>query len=472
METKKKSIRRSVISGCVMFVVLLGVFLALQSYVLFSRSLYESCDELLSGVIAHVERAIDMDAIETCIRTRESSEKIEQLQQVVDRMVDEFHLLYIYICIPADDGTGTMTSVIASTSEAERAAGDDESWGVMHVDEDSYKPEELLPYREAWANSPKTSSFEGNSEYGLCYTMCKPLVSADGETVALLCADLAVDDLHRNVDDFVGGNLALTFAIGALLVLALLIVLYRRAIGPILLLENGTRRVMNAQQEAQALSQLAQEAESVHTDNELETLSAAIAQMSHEMQSYVEETEKRVRSAEEAAEGMALVAYRDPLTHVKNRAAYNAKEAELEVDIVNGRAEFGIVMLDLNHLKKINDTYGHERGNHYIIGGCAVMCSVYDHSPVYRVGGDEFVVVLEGEDYRERERLLEQLRRRLRETSGDLGVEPWERYSAATGMAVFDGAVDRSVSQVFRRADESMYFNKQQMREGRDSGSA
>ena len=104
------------------------------------------------------------------------------------------------------------------------------------------------------------------------------------------------------------------------------------------------------------------------------------------------------------------IAYKDALTRVKNKAAYDEKTDSLSWDIMNLAARFGIVMVDLNFLKVINDKYGHDKGNEYIVGSCRVVCDTYVHSPVYRIGGDEFLVVLEGQDYDNREELLEQVK--------------------------------------------------------------
>jgi GGDEF domain-containing protein len=54
-------------------------------------------------------------------------------------------------------------------------------------------------------------------------------------------------------------------------------------------------------------------------------------------------------------------------------------------------------MFDLNDLKHINDRYGHERGDEYIVNCCRLICQVFKHSPVFRIGGDEFVALLRGE---------------------------------------------------------------------------
>ena len=134
--------------------------------------------------------------------------------------------------------------------------------------------------------------------------------------------------------------------------------------------------------------------------------------------------------------------------------------------IKQGIAEFAIVMVDLNHLKRINDTYGHKCGDQYITGACGIICDIYKHAPVFRVGGDEFVVVLMGESYEERDALLDEAIEKFRETACK-DAEPWQKYSAALGMAVYINEDNETVDEVFSRADENMYVQKMMMKANR-----
>ena len=90
----------------------------------------------------------------------------------------------------------------------------------------------------------------------------------------------------------------------------------------------------------------------------------------------------------------------DPLTGVKNRHAYLVAEERRNLQIAEQRApEFAIAILDVNDLKKINDTEGHKAGDQYIRDACRIVCEIFRHSPVFRLGGDEFAVIAQGGDY-------------------------------------------------------------------------
>ena len=168
-----------------------------------------------------------------------------------------------------------------------------------------------------------------------------------------------------------------------------------------------------------------------------------------------------VGSLKEYISGISDKAYRDALTMVKNAAAYAEATERLQSQIDDGTARFALVMADVNNLKLINDRYGHGRGDEYLCACCQLVCRVFDHSPVYRIGGDEFVVVLEREDYEARDELMVQLEERMAASQGNENL--WERVSIACGMAVREPD-DLSVETVFRRADQAMYERKREMK--------
>ena len=162
---------------------------------------------------------------------------------------------------------------------------------------------------------------------------------------------------------------------------------------------------------------------------------------------------------------MRELANKDALTGVKNKLAYDREtrrvEAEMEAD--KGK-RFGLVMIDLNFLKRINDTFGHEQGNIAIKKLCHIVCTIFAHSPVFRVGGDEFAVMLENDDYENADALVAELNATLENMAKDDTLEPWERVSAAIGFARYDAAADSSVANVFKRADREMYNRKKAMK--------
>ena len=155
------------------------------------------------------------------------------------------------------------------------------------------------------------------------------------------------------------------------------------------------------------------------------------------------------------------------LTEIFSFASNLEYPFSVDKKIAEGEVEFCIVMVDVNYLKRVNDTYGHERGNEYLINACRLTCSVFGEEHVYRVGGDEFVVVIEGEKVSLCRYFVEQFRAEMLRKNSNSLLEPWEKVSAAVGIAFYDSAVDKSADEVFKRADKEMYANKLAMKAAR-----
>ncbi|WP_303805680.1 GGDEF domain-containing protein [Ruminococcus flavefaciens] len=149
------------------------------------------------------------------------------------------------------------------------------------------------------------------------------------------------------------------------------------------------------------------------------------------------------------------MANKDFLTGVKNKRAYAQAEAELDDYIAKcTQPPFSVVVCDINGLKEVNDTKGHNAGDAFIRNACSIICNIFKHSPVFRIGGDEFAVIMKGSDYDERTHLMAELNKVL-EANKHNGM-----VILAAGISDFDPDMDMRVQDVFERADNLMYDNK------------
>ena len=158
----------------------------------------------------------------------------------------------------------------------------------------------------------------------------------------------------------------------------------------------------------------------------------------------------------------------DALTKVKNKGALSNRLDEMQEAIDSGAQEqaFAIGVFDCDQLKLINDRYGHDKGDIYLKKAAHIICEVFKHSPVFRMGGDEFAVILENEDYMDRDALLEQFDKTA-ETVNEAAAEPWEEVHISKGFAVFAPSEDSAVTDVMQRADQLMYENKRERKKQR-----
>ena len=154
-----------------------------------------------------------------------------------------------------------------------------------------------------------------------------------------------------------------------------------------------------------------------------------------------------------------LLAYRDSMTGLRNTTSYKVWMSDFDKEIQNGPADFGVIVLDVNYLKETNDKYGHDVGNKLIIAVGQLISSIFKRSPVFRIGGDEFLVILQNRDLEEYEELCAKF-------DSECGNEYIEAngenipISVARGVAMFDPEKDTKFIEVFNRADDAMYKHK------------
>ena len=180
--------------------------------------------------------------------------------------------------------------------------------------------------------------------------------------------------------------------------------------------------------------------------------------------------EKKASEEHELVDDLNKKVFVDALTNVRNKGAFNECLKELQGRINKSKESYPVAigMLDCDNLKKINDQYGHEKGDFYLKGASRLICHVFRHSPVFRIGGDEFAVVIENEDYRNMEGLIKSFYRRKRELC-ELAENEWDEVHISLGIAEYDPKQDNDINDTVRRADKIMYENKRVGKKHRNS---
>ncbi len=185
----------------------------------------------------------------------------------------------------------------------------------------------------------------------------------------------------------------------------------------------------------------------VHTKDEVGQLADSFRDMAEKLNAYIARIHK--------------LATTDSLTGADNKTAYAAAVAELEV-FSGAEAQYAVVVLDINGLKQTNDTKGHTSGDELITRCTGLIRQAFADCNVYRIGGDEFTVLLHGEHYEKRNEYMQALVAALEEdriSHGDT-VEV-----LAYGMAEHR-TEDKCYEDVFDRADAAMYQKKKEMKSG------
>lgn len=149
----------------------------------------------------------------------------------------------------------------------------------------------------------------------------------------------------------------------------------------------------------------------------------------------------------------------DYLTGIKNRNAFELYMCNLQVKEIYEK--LGFISIDLNNLKIVNDTLGHQTGDKYIKTCSDILKEMEsDDNILYRIGGDEFTFIIMNADLQKITNIRKNIIKKV--NLHNLGTEM--QISIAIGDAVYDAKLDEDLYATLKRADQDMYDNKKEMK--------
>ena len=314
------------------------------------------------------------------------------------------------------------------------------------------------------AENPVVPATITNEEvYGWLVTAGYP-VRYEGQVVGTICVDISMNDIKTKERSYVISTAIAMVLLALTMIIFALIYVNMGIVRPVRMLSDTAKNYCSENNDVvhHAFEEL-----SINTHDEIAELLSSMKQMESDMNSNINsliDTKVALKETEDKANTLQALATKDSLTGIRNKTAYDHEVVKLEEDLADGFNEFGLAMVDLNFLKRTNDTYGHEKGNISIRRLCMLVCEIFEHSPVFRIGGDEFIVILKNRDYRNVDSLITDFNNHLADVQKDDSLQPWEQISAAIGYAKFDKKIDSTVEDVFKRADKAMYDRKVEMK--------
>ncbi len=437
--------------------VIIIVLAVVLVYFRFERRLTEDYAKMGKSVTMLMSREIDPDRVVNYLNENFESEEYLAIRGKFEFLKENYpDVLYMYVYHFIPEG-----GVVIFDLDSEIGVDADPPGTIYDLDP------ALIPYRDALCRGEQIPVLTGDTDDGYMLTYMRPLFDSEGNYSCHVCVDFSMEKLHRQDIAFVM-NVLLLMVVTIILIAVIDITIMRMSVtGPLNRMKHATDQFAYENEEDHQHNIEIMEALEIRTGDEIEDLYHLFVTFMKNNLTYMQhlsKAENDIRDKEAKIGEISKEAYRDELTGVGSKAAYTRKIDEVNAKIAEGLNDFSVVMVDMNDLKRINDENGHEAGDSYIRGCCHLICETFKHSPVFRIGGDEFIAILTGQDYEIRYQLVGTLRGIFEEYCEREELDPWDRYSASVGMADHICG-ENTFELVFKRADLEMYREKKKFKE-------
>ena len=371
--------------------------------------------------------SVNGDILKTLTAEDKGTENYKLIENSLIVFRDHITLEYIY-CIgqkndnefiftidPSLDDPGKFGDPVVYTEALAKAAK-----GTPSVD--------ATPYQDAW---------------GRFYSAYSPIYDSDKNIVGIVGVDFAAEFYEKEMT----ANTSIIFAVFAVSLTASIIVLFA-----------STRQIRHG------FSQLYNEMSALSDDiNALTKNSPDNAAKEPEANDEITDIIFKTRSMHNVIRSYLVraksEARHDSMTGTGNRTLFSETVKEIDEKIANGTADFTISVFDINGLKATNDEYGHDEGDSLITDAAEVLKETFGKDVVYRIGGDEFIAILEETPLEEADNITEKLETRI-----DMLNKSEKRQqiplTISKGTVAYRKGVDKNFNAVFKRADTVMYHDK------------
>ena len=453
------SLRTKVLIILTLSSLLLSFSVSLISYLLFKDSSIDDRIKTVDGMVTVLVSEIDPARVDDYIyygRTLDDYKKLEEKFYAVKNSNSNIKYLYVYRF--SDEGCRVVFDLNTSDLEGDKAG--------MLIEFDK----SLYLYRDDLLAGRPIPPLITNDEYGHLLTLYKPVYDENGKCQCYAAIDFSMDILNNYTRIFIIKLLALFLGCFVFIFAIGLTFVENNIILPLNTMAYCARNFSydSAAAREENITQIKNL--KIKTGDEIENLYTSLLRTTVNISNYLKHLQlakNKVADMQVKVSAMDEIAHKDSLTGVKNKTAYAEDTALLDKKIASGDADFCIIMVDVNFLKRINDNYGHECGNTYLINACKFVCAIFGAEHVYRVGGDEFVVIIEGEKVSLCKYLVTQFKFEMERKNANDVLQPWEKVSAAVGVGYYEPNNDKTADEVFKRADKEMYANKLAMKAAR-----
>ncbi len=194
-----------------------------------------------------------------------------------------------------------------------------------------------------------------------------------------------------------------------------------------------------------------------HSENKITTRDE-LEELEHDIQTLMSNLTKEIRNREHVEQQLLQLATRDKLTGLFNRHKWD-EQITTHIKLAQRGYPFGLILLDVDYFKKINDQYGHPTGDKLLkILANELTARLRDIDLIFRMGGEEFAIICPMKDSSHTQKVADEIRSHIER----LNIAGLPQFTISLGVATYQNS--DNAATLFKRADVALYKAKAQGR--------
>ncbi len=452
--------KRLPIMVSITFIILVAIVLVI-TYNREEKRMVEEYRKMADGVTNLMIERFDPNKIDIYLEENYSSRDYLDIMKYYYSLKDNYpdiYYLYVYQFYKADVPAATIIIDLEDeyTEEPNQVSIDWVGSTYIALEPFASLIDDILTSKEPIFKA----AYSDEDGYLLSYV--KPIFDEDGNYVASACVDFSMEEMHKENIRFILTLGVIIILIGAAVIACFTIFELRRTITkPLAQITDIVSEFKYDTEDDMAFNYETLKNLKLNSNNEIGVLYDALLIAEKDSLFYMsnyKQAESEILTKDEKINELGSLALRDGMTNVGNKEAFTNT-----ISNIQDNERYGIVIFDVNSLNMINDKYGHDAGDAYIVGCCKVVSDIFSHSPVFRIGGDKFAIILKGRDYVKREELFQNTLDMFDRIWEELEKDPAHRYSCALGMA--DSTSCNTTRETIKTAEDNMKENKRAFKE-------
>ncbi|MBE5924298.1 MAG: diguanylate cyclase [Lachnospiraceae bacterium] len=426
----------------------LVVVILIACYIRFYRNMIYNYEVIGEEILNLASSEIIPDHIPDYLSGEYDVEEYNATYEKLNKYIKNCKEIYYLYAYKINEDSDVATVIFdAETEEGHDYLGDD------------YELEpDILANKDKLLKGEEIEPLVDNTKWGFLMTCSKPLIDSDGVCQGYLFVDFDLTQVKKNNIEFIVRLFGIVFVIMLMILYGGMKTVAVRITGPIEKIYLCLKQFKFETEEDRYKNIASLKELNIHTNPEIQALYEtliSITESSNRFQHDFEVTSEKLGDMKDKV-------YVDVLTGLGNKYAYVEKIKYFQARLdIGENIKLAVAVADVNNLKYVNDTYGHEKGDAYIRGCCDILSDVFGKDLIYRTGGDEFVIFIVGDDYTSRFMKLSEANNKFEECLKDSSLNDYEKYSASLGMVSCQPETE-DILTLIKEADAEMYKNKQE----------